>query len=130
MKRKTVQREAIEKVLREHQRPLGVDEILAYGRKIVPSLNQATVYRNLKLLLDSGWLDKITHPLLGALYEQRSRIHHHHFFCRSCNRAFDLPGCALDMKHAAPDGFIVEDHDIFLFGICPSCSRGRHIQKK
>ena len=121
MRRNTTQRTAIEQVFRQHKRPLGVDEVLEYGRKHVASLNQATVYRNLKLLIDKGWLNRISHPSIGTLYELSGKGHHHHFHCRECNRAFDLPGCALNEEEAAPDGFIVEDHELFLFGVCPSC---------
>jgi Fur family ferric uptake transcriptional regulator len=114
---------AIEQVFRQHKRPLGVDEVLKYGRKLVVSLNQATVYRNLKLLVKDGWLKRVSHPSLGTLFERTGKGHHHHFHCRACNRAFELPGCPLKEDGIAPAGFVVEDHEIFLFGICPSCSR-------
>ncbi len=122
MRRNTTQRTAIEQVFRQNGRPLGVDEILKYGRTLVASLNQATVYRNLKILIDDGWLKQISHPILGSLYERSGKGHHHYFYCRGCNHAFDLPGCALKEEGAAPDGFVVEDHEIFLFGVCPSCA--------
>ena len=121
MKRITTQRRAIESVFTKHQRPLAVEEILAYGRESVPSLNIATVYRTLKILTDNGQLEKITHPSFGTLYERSGKDHHHHFFCRECNRAYELPGCALKTEDAAPNGFVVEDHEIFLLGKCPSC---------
>jgi Fur family ferric uptake transcriptional regulator len=114
---------AIEQVFRQHDRPLGVDEVLTHGRRLVESLNQATVYRNLKLLVSDGWLKRFTHPTLGTLYERAGKGHHHHFYCRSCQRAFELPGCALKEDKIAPEGFVVEDHDVFLFGVCPSCLR-------
>ena len=123
MKRNTTQRMAIEKVFRQHERPLSVDEVLEYGCKIVESLNQSTVYRNLKILTNEGWLERILHPSLGTLYERTGKGHHHHFHCRECKRVFELPGCALKEEDVAPDGFVVEDHEIFLFGICPSCVR-------
>ena len=122
MRRNTTQRMAIEKVFRQHERPLGVDEVLAYGRKLVESLNQATVYRNLKLLVNDGRLKRVTHPSLGTLYERTGKGHHHHFYCHACNRAFELPGCALKEDEIAPDGFVVEDHEVFLSGVCSSCS--------
>lgn len=122
MRRNTAQRTAIEKVFEQHERPLGVDEVLVYGRKHVASLNKATVYRNLKILIDDGWLKRVSHPFLGALYERSGKGHHHHFHCRKCNRAFELPDCTLREEEAAPDGFLVEDHEIFLFGVCPSCA--------
>lgn len=122
MRRKTNQRQAIEQVFKQHDRPLGVDEILEIGRETVNSLNLATVYRNLKLLVENGWLTRISHPTLGPLYERSNKKHHHHFHCRECNRAYELPGCALKHEEAAPDGFVVESHEIFLFGVCPQCA--------
>jgi Fur family ferric uptake transcriptional regulator len=123
MKRQTTQRTAIEEVLRRQDRPLGVEEILRYGRMTVESLNQATVYRNLKLLVESGEVKAINHPVLGTLYETASRGHHHHFHCHGCNRVYELPGCVLREDNLVPRGFVVEDHEVFLSGICPSCAR-------
>lgn len=121
MKRITTQRKAIEGVFTQHDRPLAVEEILSYARKAVPTLNIATVYRTLKILTVNGWLEKVSHPSFGTLYERSGKGHHHHFFCRGCNRAYELPGCALNVDDAAPAGFIVEDHEVFLTGKCPEC---------
>ncbi|MBN2031854.1 MAG: transcriptional repressor [Deltaproteobacteria bacterium] len=121
MKRKTVQRDAIQGVFLKKNRPLKVDEILEIGRSMVESLNQATVYRNLKLLVESGWLRTIHHPYAGTLYERAEKAHHYHFHCRSCDRIFELPGCALDKRQSTPPGFLAEGHEVFLFGVCSSC---------
>lgn len=74
MKRKTSQRAAIEQVFCQLDRPLGIEEILETGRMAVESLNQATVYRNVKLLLENGWLKQVCHPSLGTLYERERGI--------------------------------------------------------
>jgi Fur family ferric uptake transcriptional regulator len=121
MKRKTSQKAAIEQVFRQQDRPLRVEEILKHGRAIVESLNQATVYRNLKILVQKGWLKQINLPSIGTLYERTGKDHHHHFHCHACNRVFELPGCALNKKEAAPNGFVMEDHEILVLGVCPSC---------
>jgi Fur family ferric uptake transcriptional regulator len=121
MRRKTVQKDAIKEAFLLAHRPLRVDEILQIGRKTVKSLNQATVYRNLKLLVGSGWLRMIHHPDLGAFYERAGKEHHHHFHCHACDRLFEIPGCALNEKESVPPGFVTERHEIFLFGICSSC---------
>jgi Fur family transcriptional regulator, ferric uptake regulator len=102
-------------------RPLRVDEILQIGRKTVESLNQATIYRNLKSLVEMGWLKTIHHPDLGVFYERTEKGHHHHFHCHACDRLFEIPGCALRKKESAPPGFVVERHEVFLFGMCSSC---------
>ena len=73
MKRKTSQRAAIEQVFCQLDRPLGIEEILETGRMAVESLNQATVYRNVKLLLENGWLKQVCHPSLGTLYERTGK---------------------------------------------------------
>lgn len=121
MKRNTTQRNAIEEVFKQDDRPLGIDEILRAGRRKVESLNQATVYRNLKLLVQKGWLKKINTPELGVLYEIAGKGHHHHFQCRSCDRLFEISGCALNERSLAPPGFVTEDHEVFFFGICSAC---------
>lgn len=121
MKRITEQRRAIEDVFTQQNRPLTVEEILNYARTSVPSLNIATVYRTLKILTDNGSLVKVFHPSFRTLYERSGKAHHHHFFCRECNRAYELPGCALNIEEAAPAGFVVEDHEFFLLGKCPEC---------
>lgn len=121
LKRVTAQRKAIEEVFKQYERPLSVEEILNYGREHVPKLNVATVYRTLKLLTGNGWLVKVSHPSFGSLYERSGKAHHHHFFCRGCNRAYELPGCPLKIENAAPEGFVIEDHEVFLLGTCPSC---------
>jgi Fur family ferric uptake transcriptional regulator len=121
MERKTSRRAAIEQTFRQENRPLGVEEILKTGREMVESLNQATVYRNLKLLVERGWLRQIKHPALGTLYERTGKRHHHHFHCRVCDRVLELPGCALKEKEVTPSGFVTEDHEVFLYGVCPSC---------
>jgi len=121
LKRNTNQRQAIMEVFLGHNRPLGTEEILAEGVKIIASLNQATVYRNLKLLLEEGWLVKIQHPTLGALYERNGKRHHHHFHCRVCDRLYDLPGCGLSRNHRTAPGFQTEGHEVFLYGVCAEC---------
>ncbi len=120
--RKTHQRTTIEEIILQKDRPLTVEEILTAGRRKLQSLNQATVYRNLKLLVEKGWLRKVNHPVLGVLYERTDRGHHHHFHCRMCDRVFELPGCALDEEKAVPTGFVAEGHELFLFGVCPTCA--------
>ncbi len=123
--RRTSQRHAIQEVFRQNDRPLGIEEILYAGRRTVGSLNQATVYRNLKLLVAKGWLRKIDQPALGALYERAGKEHHHHFQCRSCGRLFELPGCLLNEKSSTPPGFVTDGHEVVLFGFCSSCKRSR-----
>jgi Fur family ferric uptake transcriptional regulator len=99
---------------------LTVAEVLACARETVPSLNQATVYRNLNRLVADGWLVQVSHPEAGSLYERAGKDHHHHFYCRRCSRVFELAGCPFP-EHKAPDGYLTEGHELFLHGLCKEC---------
>lgn len=121
--RQTRQKEAIGQVLERAERPLDIEEILRRGRQRVPSLNLATVYRNLNRLVEDGRLRRLEHPGQGVYFERADAAHHHHFHCRRCAGLFCLPGCPLEGTHpAAPRGFITEEHQLILYGLCRDCA--------
>lgn len=62
MERSTRQRRAIRRVLLETRRPLSPREILELARKQVPSLGLATVYRNLRALVEEGAVVPVALP--------------------------------------------------------------------
>ncbi|MBN2511369.1 MAG: transcriptional repressor [Sedimentisphaerales bacterium] len=119
----TPQRRAIVQVFTTCPQPLRIGEILQKARLIIPSIDQATIYRNLKRLVEQGWLLKITHPLAGTMYERSGKEHHHHFYCRKCHSVFELPGCGVNNKQVVAAGMTVEDHEVFFYGLCHECSR-------
>ena len=121
MERDTKQRRAIREAFTRERRPLSTDEVLASGQDLVPSLGIATVYRNIKALLRDGWLHPVELPGEPARYEQSGRPHHHHFICRACQQAFDVEACPKDVERLAPSGFLVEAHELVLYGRCPTC---------
>jgi len=117
----TPQRQAIVQVFTACQQPLRVGEIVQKAKEIIPTVDQATVYRNLKRLVEQGWLLKMNHPLLGTLYERSGKEHHHHFYCRKCDSVFELSGCAVDESQVASTGMVVEEHEVFFYGRCRNC---------
>jgi Fur family ferric uptake transcriptional regulator len=124
MARNTRQREAIRQVFTEHDRPLGPEEVHAFARKRVPHLGMATVYRALRVLRDEGWLVAVNLPRGGTLYERSGLDHHHHFYCRKCRKLLDFPGCPIGSRRLAPKGFVLERHELLLYGICNTCTVG------
>jgi Fur family ferric uptake transcriptional regulator len=87
----------------------------------------ATVYRTLGALREEGWLVPVDVPQRGILYERAGLDHHHHFYCRVCNRLLDFPGCPLSKRQRAPAGFVLEHHVVLLYGLCRSCATGRRV---
>jgi Fur family ferric uptake transcriptional regulator len=121
MQRQTSQRAAIESSLQEARRPLSLDELLQAARLDAPGLGIATVYRNLKRLVEEGAVVPVMLPDEPARYELAGKGHHHHFRCRQCNRVFDIHACLGDLNRLVPQGFRLETHEILLFGLCDRC---------
>ncbi len=124
--RDTRQREVIGRLLQNAEGPLGVPELHARALGELPRLGLATVYRTLKLLQEQGAAHIVT--LDGEnLYEASGRGHHHHFACRQCARVFTLSTCpvALPSGTVYPGGFVVEAHEVTLYGLCPGCASRR-----
>ena len=84
-------------------------------------LGLATVYRTLKLGVEEGWLNTVELPNAPTRYEMAGKKHHHHFECRECNKVFDIEGCPGNLQDLVPDDFILEDHEIILYGRCDKC---------
>ena len=123
MKRHTTQREIIREVLESAGRPLTPEEILERGRRRLPSLGIATVYRTVKKLHEKQWHSAVELPGQPTRYEIAAKPHHHHFYCRICGRVFDLEGCPERLGALLPQGFLMEEHEITLRGLCPDCQR-------
>jgi len=87
----------------------------------VESLGIATVYRNLRTLQDSGWLEAVELPGEPARYEVAGKGHHHHFHCRDCDRVYEVDGCPGNLDEVTPQGFQLENHEFVLYGLCDTC---------
>ncbi len=121
--RSTRQRDVIAHVLEGAEGPLAVGDVHERALSDLPGLGIATVYRTLKLLTEQGRIHPVT--LDGeTLYEASGKGHHHHFSCTRCGRVFTLHTCpvALPRGTVYPGGFIVEAHEVTLYGQCPQCA--------
>jgi Fur family transcriptional regulator, ferric uptake regulator len=121
--RRTRQREIIEEVIRSAPGPLTVNEIHTRALHDLDGVGIATVYRTLKLLLESDRIQTVILPSGETRYESTGLGHHHHFHCRVCDLVFDLETCPVAVPRGRYEaGFVVDDHELTLFGTCPSCS--------
>jgi Fur family ferric uptake transcriptional regulator len=121
MERATRQNTAIREAIEAAGRPLSPTEVLDEARRHVAALGLATVYRNLKSLVDEGTIQAVTLPGEVPRYELAQRGHHHHFRCDACQRVFDVHQCPGDLAGLAPPGFAVSRHEITLYGLCSDC---------
>ena len=121
MERSTAQRSAIRDVLHQANRPLLAQEVLDYACVVVPKIGIATIYRNLKIMVDEGELRQVLLPGENPRFELAGHGHHHHFQCTQCHKVFDIYACPKNLASLAPEGFKVEDHDLTLYGRCKDC---------
>jgi Fur family ferric uptake transcriptional regulator len=122
--RSTRQRGSILRTLEEADRPLSAVEILHLARSIVPGLGLATVYRTVDAMVGSGALTAVDIPGKPPRYEVAGKDHHHHFLCKSCHKVFAVHGCPGHLDAHVPRGFVLEGHEITLFGRCDACATG------
>lgn len=111
--------------LRAADRPLSVDELRAAASLSVPAISTATVYRNLRRMVEEGQVVVVELPGEPPRYEMQGKRHHHHFCCRVCDRVFDAEGCPPRLSALLPAGFELEHHEIVLYGRCRDCARSR-----
>ncbi len=103
-------------------------EILLAARRAAPRLGIATVYRNIRALVELGELQPLSLPGQTPRYELVGH-HHHHFVCRACERVFPMSACPGNLSQLAPPAFVVEDHELTLYGRCAQCApvQARHV---
>ena len=89
MKRNTIQRSLVFEAVNKLQSHATADEIYEKVVTEHPNVSRATVYRNLKLLSETGYIRKIEIP--GGADRFDHLCHDHcHVKCEKCGRVFDV----------------------------------------
>lgn len=118
----TRQRRAIRRALERADRPLTPREVHRSARRVLPRLGIATVYRNLRRMVEVGQLLAVDLPATPRRYELAGKDHHHHFHCRRCDRVYEVDACPGSLRELAPAGFRPEAHEVILYGLCGACA--------
>ena len=96
-------------------------------RDELPGIGRATVYRALKLLVQSGSLCRVRLEDGNLHYQLNApghHGHHHHLLCSHCGESEDLRGCDLESQlHsvAARHQFQITGHWLEIYGQCRNC---------
>lgn len=119
--RRTHQREILGDIIKQSNGPLSVNEIHSKAELEGHKIGIATVYRTIKLLLESNIIQPVTLPDGQARYEASHLGHHHHFHCSACGTVIDIDKCCMHLHDNEVEGHLIENHEITLFGICKNC---------
>ncbi len=93
-------------------------------RQQLPRVGRATIYRSLKLLVDSGVICRVLLEDGNLHYQLSRRGHHHHLLCVHCGASQDLVGCdILDQLRdvSVAHGFELSGHWLEVYGRCKIC---------
>jgi Fur family ferric uptake transcriptional regulator len=126
--RSTRQGAAIDEVLAAADGFLTAHELYDELRRRKASVGMTTVYRQLKLLVDSGVLDVVaradgeaSYRLCGPRSPARATGHHHHLVCRECGYTVEVDGPEVEAwadRVAGQAGFTDVTHTVEIFGVC------------
>ncbi|HOU53936.1 MAG TPA: Fur family transcriptional regulator [Myxococcota bacterium] len=102
----------------------GVEEVVQAVQRRWPQIGQATVYRTLHLLVDSGLVEARQFGDRFSRYEAVGSEHHDHLVCDCCGaiREFEDPGIEEAQRRIADAfGFRMTGHRMEIHGCCARC---------
>ena len=94
----TSQRRAIIDTVFGTDQHFNAEQLLAWARKIDPSVSRATVYRTLPLLTESGLVHEMDFGKDYKIYDPNYADHpnHNHIICDDCDKVVEFESDQLD----------------------------------
>jgi len=122
--RLTAQRRTIADTFFETPGHLDIDSFYQIVKGRDPKIGQATVYRTLKLLVESGLAIKSRFGGPSTRYEVADDEHHDHLICTQCGRIVEFLNSTIEQLQdeiALRHGFELLSHKMELYGRCSDC---------
>lgn len=114
--RETKQRNAIKSAIEKAGRPLGPKEILVLAGSEVPNLGIATVYRNIKTMVEKGELEPVELPGQAPRYQPPTDQKQHLFICEKTDSVFTINPAPEDFRPQLPEDFVLKRYQIICYG--------------
>ncbi len=103
-----------------------LEELYRKLNDIDSSIGQSTVYRTMKLLVDSDLAHARHFNEAQALFEVAAQGEHHdHLVCTDCGTILEFEDPRIEelqREVARSFGFTIDHHRMELYGICEACS--------
>lgn len=126
--RMTPQRAVLLRALAETHTHPTADALCRMVRRVLPTVSQATVYRNLQELVRAGLIATLERAG-GAVQYDPNPDDHHHFICSRCERVSDIylkdVGYAIDRVRSSAVPGRIERAELQLHGLCDRCASPR-----
>lgn len=123
----TRQREAILMILKDSDTPITINQIRESLDTVGEYMDLSTIYRVLDVFEQKNIITK-TVPLepSQSVYDYKRHIHKHHLICTQCGTITIIEGCPLgdyEGKVSRDSGYIIDRHQLELYGLCPECQK-------
>jgi Fur family ferric uptake transcriptional regulator len=106
---------------------LSAEDLFMRTKQKDESVNLATVYRTLKLLVASELATELAMPHGSSLYESNfKRDHHEHLICISCGKIVEFIEPVIEKAQdqiAKKHGFKMISHKHEIRGLCKDCQK-------
>ncbi|KAF1301185.1 MULTISPECIES: Fur family transcriptional regulator [Enterococcus] len=123
----TPQRYAVLHYLVKHHSHPTADEIYQAIAADFPNMSVATVYNNLRLFTDIGFVQEMKYGDASSRFDFSSKPHYH-AICQNCGKIVDFyyPGLEdVEMASSQLTGFEINEHRLEVYGLCPECKEKR-----
>lgn len=125
----TPQRNIIASTFLEEHDHLSAEDLYSMVSKRDASIGLTTVYRTLRLLVDSGIADSFDVDGGVTVYENiYDHAHHDHLICTECGEKMEVVSPEIEERQealAAEHGFTLTRHRLLLYGVCGACRKGK-----
>lgn len=112
----------IDFIIQSHDHP-SADMIYQALLPAFPNMSLATVYNNLKVLIDEGFVSELKVRNDTTTYYDFMGHHHLNVICEKCGRIADMDLDLPDVQQEAADqtGYQITKSQMVVYGICPDC---------
>src|ERR1700678_2247216 len=118
----TPQRYALMAFLMEHNRHPTAVEIFEAVNRLDPRSSRATIYNNLRDLVQAGLVREVAMEGRAARFDVKG-MRHHHFICDRCGDVEDLDWYDIPQPAAASLGNrVLRECELIFRGLCTKCA--------
>jgi Fur family transcriptional regulator, peroxide stress response regulator len=123
--RSTPQRYAVMAFLTEQARHATAAEIFDAVNRLDPRSSRATIYNNLRDLVEAGLVREVAMGGRAARFDAKA-MRHHHFICDRCGNVEDVDWYDVPRPAAASLGKrVLRECELIFRGLCAKCAPRR-----
>jgi len=124
----TAQRRLLLELIRRAKEHLDADELFRRAKDQEPRISLATVYRNLKLFKELGFIAESNLGEAHSHYEIKGAREHHHLVCLGCGLVVEFDSPLIAEAKAGIQrgkGFDIVSAQLKMEGYCSKCKQKR-----